>query len=78
MNIYYTGIGCNKTEQHTENEFLNIMNREFTHKSWKNEFAKNPRQCCLQLQFKDRILPDDFIFFTLAEWIEYSGAETDE
>ena len=78
MNIYYTGIGCNKTGQHTENEFLNIMNREFTHKYWNHELTKNSRQCYFQLQFQDRILPDDFKFFTLTEWIEYSGAETDE
>lgn len=75
MNIYYTGIGCNKTGQHTENEFLNIMNREFTHKSWRYELGIIPREHPHQLQFKDWILPDDFIFFTLTDWIEYSGAE---
>ena len=69
MKIYYTGIGCNKTGEHTENEFLNIMNREFTYKIWwRYEYN-------YQLQFKDWILPDDFIFFTLTDWIEYSGAE---
>jgi len=78
MYIYYTGIGCNKTEQHTEKEFLNIMHREFTHKCWNHEMAKNPRQYYFQLQFEDRILPDDFKFFTLTDWIEYSGAEIDE
>jgi hypothetical protein len=36
---------------------------------------KIPRECHYQLQFKDWILPDDFIFFTLTDWIEYSGAE---
>jgi hypothetical protein len=75
MNIYYTGIGCNKTRQHTENEFLNIMSREFTHKSWRHELAIIPREHHYQLQFKDWILPDDFTFFTLPDWIEYSGAE---
>ena len=29
----------------------------------------------IQLQFKNWVLPDDFIFFTLKDWIEYSGAE---
>jgi hypothetical protein len=75
MNIYYTGIGSNKTGQHTEKEFLNIMKREFTHKSWRYELAKIPREHHYQLQFKNLILPDDFIFFTLTDWIEYSGAE---
>jgi len=75
MIIYYTGIGCNKTEQHTEQEFLNIMNREFAHKFWRHELEHIPREHHYQLQFKDWILPDDFIFFTLTDWIEYSGAE---
>ena len=33
-------------------------------------------QNCILGDCLDRtILPDDFIFFTLTEWIEYSGAE---
>ena len=75
MSIFYTGIGCNKTGQHTESEFLNIMNRYFTYKTWKYELEIIPRETHYQLQFKDWILPDDFIFFTLKDWIEYSGAE---
>jgi hypothetical protein len=75
MKIFYTGIGCNKTGEHSEAEFLNIMDREFTHKNWKYELEKIPREQHYQLQFNDWILPDDFIFFTLKDWIEYSGAE---
>ena len=75
MNIFYTGIGCNKSGRHTEHEFLNIMNREITHKSWRHELSKKISDRDCQLQFKDWILPDDFIFFTLTDWIEYSGAE---
>ena len=52
----------------------NIMNREFTHKTWRYELEKIPREHHWQLEFKDWILPDDFIFFTLSDWIEYSGA----
>jgi hypothetical protein len=26
------------------------------------------------LKFKDWILPDDFCFFTLDDWIDYAGA----
>lgn len=75
MKILYDGIGSNKTGEHTEKEFLNIMNREFTHKIWRYELMKIPREKHYQLQFKDWHLPDDFIFFTLTDWIEYSGAE---
>ena len=75
MKIFYTGIGCNQTGEHSENEFLNIMDREFTHKNWKYELELIPREQHYQLQFNDWILPDDFIFFTLKDWLEYSGAE---
>lgn len=51
------------------------MNREFTHKQWKSTLIKIPRELHYQLQFKDWIWPDDFVFFTLTDWIEYSGAE---
>jgi hypothetical protein len=73
MKILYTGIGCNNTGEHTLNEFLDIMNTEFAHKSWSVELTRE--EFHYQLQFKDWILPDDFIFFTLSDWIEYSGAE---
>jgi hypothetical protein len=28
----------------------------------------------IQLNFKDWVLPDDFCFFTLDDWIDYAGA----
>jgi hypothetical protein len=75
MKILYDGIGANKSGEHTEAEFLTIMNREFTHKIWRHELATIPKELHFQLVFKEWNLPDDFIFFTLADWIEYSGAE---
>lgn len=75
MNIFYTGIGCKKSGEHTENEFLDIMNREFTHKNWTYEFTIIPRKNHWQLQFKDWNLPTEFKLFSLNDWIEYSGAE---
>ena len=75
MKIFYTGIGSNETGQHTEKEFLKIMSKEFTHKIWRFELLETPREYHYQLQYKNWILPDDFIFFTLSDWIEYSGAE---
>jgi len=75
MKIFYTGIGSNPTGEHSENEFLNIMSREFTHKIWRYELEKIPREYHPQLTYKDWVLPDDFIFFTLSDWIDYSGAE---
>ena len=76
MIIFYTGIGSNKTKQHTENEFLNIMNIEFTRKNWSSEFKIIPREQHYQCYgYKNWILPDDFIFFTLTDRIENSGAE---
>jgi hypothetical protein len=105
MKILYTGIGSNESGEHTEKEFLNIMRKEFTHKTWRfelhictfktptkwavmsergdadcafetrNGVKEIPRENHYQLRFKDWVLPDDFIFFTLSDWIEYSGAE---
>jgi hypothetical protein len=75
MKILYTGIGSNESGEHTEKEFLNIMRKEFTHKTWRFELKEIPRENHYQLRFKDWVLPDDFIFFTLSDWIEYSGAE---
>ena len=69
MFILYTGIGAKTDGIHTEQEFLDIMNKEFTHKDWNNSISWPA-----QLQFKDWVLPDDFIFFTLQDWIEYAGA----
>ena len=67
MIIGYTGIGAKKNGIHTEQEFLDIMNKEFTHKDWNNSRDIWPAQ----LQFGNWVLPDEFIFFTLQHWIEY-------
>jgi len=84
MKIFYTGVGCNKTGEHTVDEFLNIMNKEFAHKNIKNvlKLISDPvlkhfveKMIEEDMKFKDWVLPDDFIFFTLTDWIEYSGAE---
>jgi len=69
MIIVYTGIGAKENHIHTEQEFLDIMNKECTWKDWNNSIS-----WAAQLQFKDWVLPDDFIFFTLSDWIDYSGA----
>jgi hypothetical protein len=67
MRIFYTGIGCNDTFIHSEIDFLSIMNAEFT---------QQPKLLqAYQVKFKDWVLPDDFVFFTLLDWIEYSGAD---
>ena len=65
MQIIYSGIGCNHSNLHTEKEFLNIM---------KIHFTESKTLYSYQLQFNNCVLPDDFIFFELSDWIEYSGA----
>ena len=76
MKILYDGIGCNSRGEHTEEEFLKIMSREFTHKNWSFILKRiTKRDQHDQFVFKNWILPDDFVFFTLTDWIEYSGAE---
>jgi hypothetical protein len=76
MKVLYSGIGCKESGEHTIEEFLNIMSKEFTHKEWKEEILSIQQD--YQLKFKDWVLPDDFVFFTLVDWIEYSGAALSE
>lgn len=75
--IYYTGVGANESGLHTIQEFLNIMDREFIKKNWKEDtvyilFGKENHH---QLQFKDWNLPEEFPLFKLYDWIEYVGAD---
>jgi len=70
MKIFYTGIGSNENGEHSPDDFLNIMNREFTNRDWTGVPPNH-----IQLQFEDWVLPIDFIHFTLTDWVEYSGAE---
>ena len=75
--ILYGGIGAKESGEHSIEEFIEIMNREFTHKDWKSciIYQIQGREHHYQLQFKDWYLPDDFVFFTVDDWLEYSGAE---
>ncbi len=66
--IFYTGNYASANGLHTEQEFINIMNKMFTNKNWNN----NVRRI---IEFNDWVLPDDFIFLTLNDWIELAGAE---
>ena len=65
MIIGYTGIGAKKNGIHTEQEFLDIMNKEFTHKDWNNSISWPA-----QLQFKDWVL---LIFLGLNTLIAYGA-----
>lgn len=69
--IHYDGIGADKSGIHTEERFLEIMKHEFEYKKWKDNCIY---ENAIQLNFKDWVLPDDFWFFTLDDWIDYSGA----
>lgn len=75
--IAYDGIGSDGRDFYSEEDFLALMHREFTNKDWTQDIIyKNVgRENHYQLQFKDWYLPDDFMFFTLKDWLEYSGAE---
>jgi hypothetical protein len=75
--VYYTGIGANESGLHTIDEFLKIMDREFTQKKWEEDtvYILFGREQHHQLQFKDWNLPEDFTHFTLTDWLEYVGAD---
>ena len=75
--IVYSGIGWDGRDVYNEKDFLALMHREFTNRDWSQDIIyKNVgRENYYQLQFKDFYLPDDFMFFSLKDWLEYSGAE---
>jgi hypothetical protein len=65
--IHYSGIGAKETEIHSIEEFLNIMKNASIH-------YHEMRSLGFDMEYKNYLLPDDFINFTLEEWIDYSGA----
>jgi hypothetical protein len=75
MQIIYDGVGADPSGVHTPERFLEIMNRP---KKWQKRpetnFANWIYENEIQLKFKDWVLPDDFCFFSLEDWVEYAGA----
>ena len=65
--ILYTGIGAKESEIHSIEEFLNIMKNASLHYYEMTSLG-------FDMEYKNYLLPDDFIKFTLEEWIEYTGA----
>jgi hypothetical protein len=65
--IVYSGIGAKESEIHSIEEFLNIMKYASFHYYEMTLLG-------FEMEYKNYLLPDDFIKFTLEEWIEYSGA----
>lgn len=68
--ILYTGIGANKSEIHTIEEFLNIMKSEDALKHYYEMSSYG-----VNMEYKNYVLPNDFLNFTLDEWLDYSGAQ---
>ena len=65
--IVYNGIGSNESEIHSTEEFLNIMKHASSHYYEMSSLG-------FDMEYKNYLLPNDFINFTLDEWIDYTGA----
>jgi len=65
--IVYTGIGAKESNNHSIEEFLNIMKHASSHYYEMTSLG-------FEMEYKNYSLPNDFIQFTLEEWIDYSGA----
>jgi hypothetical protein len=65
--IVYNGIGANKSEIHSIEEFLHIMKSAEGHYYEMSSLG-------FDMEYKNYLLPTDFIKFTLEEWLDYSGA----
>ena len=66
--IHYTGIGSKESEIHSVEEFLNL-------RQYASQHYDEMTSLGFDMEFKKYLLPDDFIKFTLEEWLEYTGAE---
>jgi hypothetical protein len=66
--IVYNGIGANEFEIHSIEEFLNIMKSAEGHYYEMTSLG-------FDMEYKNYLLPRDFINFTLEEWLDYTGAE---
>ena len=69
--ILYSGIGSKESEIHSIEEFLNIMKNAYVHYYEMTSLG-------FDMEYKNYLLPYDFIEFTLEEWIDYSGATYSE
>jgi hypothetical protein len=65
--IIYNGIGAADSEIHSIEEFLNIMKHASSHYYEMTSLG-------FDMEYKNYLLPNDFINFTLDEWIDYTGA----
>jgi hypothetical protein len=65
--IVYSGIGAKESEIHSIEEFLTIMKNASFHYYEMSSLG-------FDMEYKKYLLPDDFIKFTLEEWIDYTGA----
>jgi len=76
--ILYDGVGADPIGVHTDERFLQIMTEWVQNKKWQRRPESNPNNWLyeneIQLKFREWILPDDFCFFTLDDWIDYAGA----
>jgi hypothetical protein len=76
--IFYDGIGADPTGLHTDQEFVAIMRESVEKKKWQkrpeDDIVNWYYENAVQLKFKDWVLPDDFCFFTLDDWVDYAGA----
>ena len=65
--IVYSGIGAKESEIHSIEEFLNIAKNASSHYYEMTSLG-------FEMEYKNYLLPNDFVKFTLTEWIEYTGA----
>ena len=73
MKVFYTGFGSNRTGEHSIQEFMNIMNNIFTMRVW-TPYEREYYYTIPELKFRRFKLPEDFITFTIRDWIDYAGA----
>jgi hypothetical protein len=73
MKIFYTGLGSNATGEHSIQEFMNIMNNNFILRNW-TPYEREYYYTIPALKFRRFKLPEEFLKFTIHDWINYAGA----
>ena len=74
MYILYDGDGSRSDNIHTKKEFIKIMERTYIDCKWDFDMPDTGVRVIYTVVYKNWSLPSDFVFFSLDDWMEYTGA----
>ena len=80
MYILYEGPGARSDNIHTIPEFLKIVHMVYMDSDahWKFSITDIDTSVSYTVQWKQWILPDDFVFFSLEDWLDFTSSNAFE